>query len=427
MKRVGIGLLGYGTVGSGVGRLLRDSAEEIRLATGKDVYLRRVFARNPGVARAGLDLALVTSDFADIVNDPEIDVVVELIGGIEPARTFQLAALRAGKAVVTANKQLLSQHGAELLQTAEDAGTYLRFEASAVGAVPVVKVLRESLAGAEVSGVIGIVNGTTNYILSAMAQTGAEYEPTLRKAQDLGFAEADPTEDVGGKDAAAKMAILASIAFHSRVTLADVVYEGIESITDVDVAHGLTLSLVPKLLGVAKLIDGRANVRVYPSFIPAGHPLAGVSGAYNAVFLESSTFDKIMLFGPGAGGTPTASAVIGDIISIVNTAAGGFIRNCTCYKQLGFFPSDEVVSHFYLRLQVADEPGVLAQVAGLFGQEGVSIQSMQQTGQEKSAQLVLVLHPVREASFFRALARIVALNVVHGTPSVIRLEGDDAR
>jgi homoserine dehydrogenase len=421
-------LLGYGTVGSGVGALLRESADEIKLATGKDVYLRRVLELDPGlVLRDGHDPAIVTSDFADIVNDPEIGVVVELIGGIEPARTFQLAALKAGKAVVTANKQLLSQHGAELLQAAEDAGTYLRFEASSVGAVPVVKVLRESLAAAKVTGVMGIVNGTTNYILSAMAQTGAEYGPTLKKAQELGFAEADPTDDVGGKDAAAKMAILASIAFHSRVSLADVTYEGIESITDVDVSHGRALGLVPKLLGVAKLIDGRVNVRVYPCFIPVAHPLAGVSGAYNAVFLESETFDEIMLFGPGAGGTPTASAVIGDIISIVNTAPGGFIRNCTCYKNLGFFPSDEVVSHFYLRLQVADEPGVLAQVAGLFGDEGVSIQAMQQIGQENSAQLVLVLHPVREASFFLALERIAALSVVRGTPSVIRLEGDDAR
>ena len=291
------------------------------------------------------------------MGDPDIDIVVELIGGLEPARAFQLAALAAGKSVVTANKQLLSQHGAELLRAAEDAGVFLRFEASSVGAVPVIKVLRESLAAAEVTGVMGIVNGTTNYILSAMTDTGAEYGPTLKKAQELGFAEADPTEDVTGKDAAAKMAILSSIAFHSRVRLGDVEHEGIEGLADADVAHGKALGLVPKLLGVAKLIDGRVNVRVYPCFIPAGHPLAGVSGAYNAVFLESDSFDKIMLFGPGAGGTPTASAVIGDIISIVNTAPGGYVRNCVCYKDLAFFPKDEVVSRFYLRLHVVDQPG----------------------------------------------------------------------
>jgi homoserine dehydrogenase len=427
VEQVGIGLVGYGTVGSGVGRLLHEGADEIRLATGREVTLRRVCELDPGrqkLVPAGVE---VTTDYGEIVGDPKIDVVVELIGGIEPARTFQLEALTAGKSVVTANKQLLSQHGAELLQTAEDNGTFLRFEASSVGAVPVIKVLRESLAAAQVTGIMGIVNGTTNYILSAMAQTGAEYAPTLKKAQELGYAEADPTEDVTGKDAAAKMAILSSIAFHSRVNLHDVPHEGIAGITDTDVAHGRELGLVLKLLGVAKLIGGRINVRVYPCFIPDDHPLAGVSGAYNAVFLESDSFDKMMLFGPGAGGTPTASAVIGDIISIVNTAPGGFIRNCTCYKQLGFLPSDEVVSRFYLRMKVADQPGVLAAVAGVFGDEGVSIASMQQIGEEDSAQLVLVLHPVKEASFFGALARIEALPVVHGKPSVIRLEGSDGR
>lgn len=427
MEVVGIGLVGYGTVGSGVGRLLSEGVDEIRLATGKDVILRTVCELSPERQALVPPGVRLTTDFADLVNDPAIDVVIELIGGIEPARTIQLAALKAGKAVVTANKQLLSQHGAELLQAAEDAGTYLRFEASSVGAVPVIKVLRESLTAARVTGVMGIVNGTTNYILSAMAQTGAEYAPTLKKAQELGYAEADPTEDVSGKDAAAKMAILSSLAFHSRVSLADVEHEGIEAITDVDVARGAELGLTPKLLGVAKLIDGRVNVRVYPCFIPAEHPLAGVSGAYNAVFLESDSFDKIMLFGPGAGGTPTASAVLGDVISIVNTAPGGYIRNCTCYKQLGFYPSAEVVSRFYMRVEVADEPGVLAAIAGVFGDEGVSIQSMQQIGEEDSAQLVLVLHPVREAAFFSALARIEALPVVRSRPSVIRLEGDDGR
>lgn len=426
MDKVGIGLLGYGTVGSGVGELLVAQADEIALATGKQVELRRVLERSPERARLVPEGIPVTADFTEIVGDPQIDIVVELIGGLEPARTFQLEAIGAGKSVVTANKQLLSQHGAELLQAAEDAGVYLRFEASSVGAVPVIKVLRESLAASEVTGIMGIVNGTTNYILSAMTDTGAEYAPTLKKAQELGFAEADPAEDVTGKDAAAKMAILSSIAFHSRVNLADVVHEGIEGITNADVARGKALGLVPKLLGVSKLIEGRVNVRVYPCFIPRDHPLAGVSGAYNAVFLESDSFDKIMLFGPGAGGTPTASAVIGDIISIVNTAPGGFLQNCVCYKQLGFFPNEDVVSRFYLRLHVADQPGVLAQLAKLFGDQGVSIQSMQQTGEGETAQLVLVLHPVREASFFAALEQIKALPVVRSTPSVIRVEGDYA-
>lgn len=426
METVGIGLLGYGTVGSGVGRLLQANAEAIRLATDKDIVLRRVLERNPERAALVPEGVPVTADFAEIVDDPDIHIVIELIGGIEPARTFQLAALKAGKAVVTANKQLLSQHGAELLQTAQDNHTFLRFEASAVGAVPVVKVLRESLAAAEVTSVMGIVNGTTNYILSAMAETGAEYEPTLKRAQELGFAEADPTEDVSGKDAAAKMAILASIAFHSRVRLSDVECQGIEGITEADVAHGKDLGLAPKLLGVAKLVNGRMSVRVYPCFVPKDHPLAGVSGAYNAVFLESDSFDKLMLFGPGAGGTPTASAVIGDVISIVNTAPGGYVRNCTCYRDLGFYPSAQMVSRFYLRLHVTDEPGVLAKVTGLFGEEGVSISSMLQTGWEEEAELVLVLHPVEEGAFLRALERIAALPIVRGKPSFIRIEGDYA-
>ena len=425
MERVGVGLLGYGTVGSGVGKLLRESAEEIRLATGKGVYLRRVLEL-PGITRPGLDPAIVTHDFADIVGDPDIHVVVELIGGIEPARSFQLAALRAGKAVVTANKQLLSQHGAELLQTAEDHATYLRFEASSVGAVPVIKVLRESLAAAQVQRIFGIVNGTTNYVLSGMTETGARYDDVLKRAQELGFAEADPTEDVTGKDAAAKMAILASIGFHSRVTLADVEYEGITAISAADIAHAREFGYVIKLLGVAKLIGGAVNVRAYPAFLPKDHPLAGVSGAYNAVFLESESFDRIMLFGPGAGSVPTASAVVGDIISIVNTAPGGFVRNCTCYKDLPFLPSDDMVASFYLHMQVEDRPGVLGRIAGVFGEEGVSIRSMVQTGRADAAELVLVLHPAREAAVKQALARIGQLAEVQSAPGFIRVEGEDA-
>ncbi len=424
MERIGVGLLGYGTVGSGVGKLLRESAGEIQLATGKDVYLRRV-CEVPGFSHPDLGSALVTSSFDDIVNDPDIHIVVELIGGIHPALEFQTAALKAGKSVVTANKQLISQHGHELFDAAELTRTHLRFEASAVGAVPVIKVLRESLAAAQVQRIFGIVNGTTNYVLSAMTDTGAAYDDVVGQAQQLGFAEADPTEDVGGKDAAAKMAILASIAFHSRVTLADVSYEGITAVTATDIAHAGSFGYVIKLLGVAKLIDGRMNVRVYPAFLPKDHPLAGVKGAYNAVFLESGSFDKIMLFGPGAGSVPTASAVVGDIISIVNTAPGGFVRNCTCYKDLAFYPSERVESSFYLRLQVEDRPGVLGKITAIFGEEGVSIRSVVQTGRSDSAELVMVLHPAPEAAVIQALARVDELPDVQSSPSLIRVEGED--
>lgn len=425
MERVGIGLLGYGTVGSGVGKLLARNAEDIRLATGKEVYLRRVLEKDPGFVAPGLDPALLTTRFEDILDDPQISVVVELIGGTGPALDFQRRALRAGKHVVTANKQLLAQHGAELFEAAEQGRSHLRFEASAVGAVPIVKVLRESLVAAEVKTVFGIVNGTTNFMLSAMAATGADYAEALREAQRLGFAEADPAEDVGGKDAAAKMAILSSIAFHSRTRLSDVEYEGITNVTALDIAHGKRLGLVAKLLGVAKIVDGGMNVRVYPAFLPSSHPLAGVNGAYNAVFLESDTFGEIMLFGPGAGSLPTATAVIGDIISVVNTVPGSFSRNCMCYRELAFFPHADMVSRFYLRLRVVDKPGVLARISALFGEEEVSIQSMVQEGRGDEAELVLVFHPVREAQFFAALGRVRALSDVKGDPSVIRVEGED--
>lgn len=272
MDKVGIGLLGYGTVGSGVGKLLASHADDIAMATGKQVYLKRVLEKDASFSAPGLDPALLTTRFEDILEDPDIDIVVELIGGVDAALDFELRALRAGKSVVTANKQLLAQHGAELFEAAEAANVHLRFEASAAGAVPVVKVLRESLVAAKVKTVFGIVNGTTNYMLSAMAETGADYDEVLKEAQRLGFAEADPTEDVGGKDAAAKMAILSSIAFHSRTGLSDVAYEGITGVTAADIARGRQLGLVAKLLGVAKLIDGRMNVRVYPAFIPKAHP-----------------------------------------------------------------------------------------------------------------------------------------------------------
>jgi homoserine dehydrogenase len=424
VDKVGIGLLGYGTVGSGVGALLSKNAADIRLATGKDVYLRRVLEKDTGFSAPGLDPALLTARFEDILDDPEIAIVVELIGGVGAALDFQRRALQAGKHVVTANKQLLAQHGAELFAVAEASGTHLRFEASAVGAVPVIKVLRESLVAAEVKTIFGIVNGTTNYMLSAMADTGADYGDVLKEAQRLGFAEADPTEDVGGKDAAAKMAILSSIGFHSRTRLDDVAYEGITNVTALDIAHGKQLGLVAKLLGVAKLIDGSMNVRVYPAFIPRTHPLAGVTGAYNAVFLESDAFDRIMLFGPGAGSVPTASAVIGDIISVVNTVKGSFVQNCLCYKDLPFYPDADMVSSFYLRLRVADEPGVLARIAALFGEQGVSIASMVQEGGGDAAEIVLVLHPVREAQFFAALGKMKALPEVLSEPAYIRVEGE---
>jgi homoserine dehydrogenase len=426
VNSVGVGLLGYGTVGSGVGKLLRECAEDIRLATGKRVYLRKVLEL-PGFSHADLEPSLVVHDFRQILDDPEVAIVVELVGGVGAALEFQRAALQAGKHVVTANKQLIAQHGAELFDVAESSGAFLRFEASSAGAVPVIKVLRESLVAAQVRTIFGIVNGTTNYVLSAMTESGAQYDDVLKQAQQLGFAEADPTEDITGKDAAAKMAILSSIGFHSRTTLADVDYEGITGVTAADIAHATALGYVIKLLGVAKLIDERMNVRVYPAFLPKDHPLSGVSGPYNAVFLESENFDKIMLYGPGAGSVPTASAVIGDIISIVNTAPGAFVQNCTCYKHLGRYPDDDVISSFYVRMHVDDKPGVLAQITPILAKEAVSVRSVWQSGRGDTAELVFVLHPTREAAVKASLARISALECVQSSPAVYRVEGEEGR
>jgi homoserine dehydrogenase len=428
MKPINVGLLGIGTVGGGTWTVLTRNQQEITRRAGRPIQITVVADKNLALARnvTGGGCRL-TDDAFSVVTDPSVDIVVELIGGCGVAKELVLKAIENGKHVVTANKALLAVHGNEIFAAAQKKGVMIAFEAAVAGGIPIIKALREGLTANRIEWIAGIINGTTNFILSEMRDKGLAFDVVLKEAQRLGYAEADPTEDVGGKDAAAKMAILSSIAFHSRVTLADVEHEGIGGITDIDVAHGKALGLVPKLLGVAQLIDGRVNARVYPCFIPAGHPLAGVSGAYNAVFLESETFDKIMLFGPGAGGTPTASAVIGDVISVVNTARGGYVRNCVCYKDLGFYPNDEVVSRFYLRVQVVDESGVLATIAGMFGEQGVSIHSMQQIGEEDTAQLVLVFHPVKEAAFFRALERISALPVVRGTPSVIRMEAYDAR
>jgi homoserine dehydrogenase len=425
MKQVNIGMIGGGTVGSGVFNALQQNSELIEARTGIRLVVRKVAVTAFDEPRPyPITQALMTLNWKDVVEDPDIQIVTELVGGTGIAKVIVLAALQAGKAVVTANKALLSAHGPELFAAAKKAGTNLYYEASVAGGIPIIKTLREALVGNRFERIYGIVNGTCNYILTRMTREGAPFDAVLADAQRLGYAEADPSEDVGGKDAAAKMAILASIGFHSRTRLDDVDYEGITGVTAADIAHGQRLGLVAKLLGVAKLIDGSMNVRVYPAFIPRTHPLAGVVGAYNAVFLESDAFDKIMLFGPGAGSVPTASAVIGDIISVVNTVKGSFVQNCLCYKERPFFPGADMVSSFYLRMQVSDQPGVLAKIAALFGDHGVSIASMVQEGGGEAAELVLLLHPVREAQFFTALEKMTTLPEVLGAPAYIRVEGD---
>ena len=397
-----VGLLGHGTVGSAFATLLAERAAAIEAATGRRPEVSGVLTRS----RGSFDEILAASD-----------AVVELIGGIEPAREYALRALESGKSLVTANKQLLSQHGEELFAAARTAGAQLRYEAAVAGVVPVIRVMRESFAGAHIEKVHGIVNGTTNYILTEMARTGASYADALAQAQRLGYAEADPTEDVNGKDAAAKMAILARLAFHGSVSLDDVPFEGIEDITPDDLDYAKEFGLVLKLLGVAERLDGGASVRVFPCFLYGGHPLAAVVGPFNAVTLESEAITEVTLSGPGAGGPQTASAVLGDVVSVMSSPG----MELEPAAELRFVPEEEVESAFYLHLEVQDAPGVLARVAQILGENGVSVKSVVQKGIGESARLVMVMHQVAEGRFTRAVEEISKLDLMRAPPRSIRV------
>jgi homoserine dehydrogenase len=395
-----IGLLGHGTVGGAFAELLPKRAEQIAHVTGRRPELAGVLTRSRG-------------DFAELLEGS--DLVVELIGGLDPAREYVLRAMRAGKHVVTANKQLLAEHGEELWSAAREYGVQLRFEAAVAGVVPVIRVLQESLAAAEVDRVHGIVNGTTNYILTEMARTGASYADALADAQRLGYAEADPTDDVTGKDAAAKMAILARLAFDTPVSLAQVPYEGIEHLTSDDLEYARDLGLGLKLIGTAERVDGKLSVRVHPAFLYAGHPLASVHGPYNAVTVESSAITEITMSGPGAGGPQTASAVLGDVVSAMIPPAS--TPETTQRLEI----ADDVESAFYLHLEVADRPGVLSQVAQILGMQGASIKSVVQKGLGEKARLTMVVHPLLESRFYAARDLIARLDFVRAAPRAIRV------
>ena len=395
-----VGLLGHGTVGSAFHELLDARADAIEAATGMRPEISGVLTRSRG-------------DFDDLVE--RSDLIVELIGGTEPARDYILRAMAAGRHVVTANKQALSQHGEELYDAARAAGVQLRFEAAVGGVVPVIRVIHETLAAAHIERVHGIVNGTTNFILSEMARSGASYGDALREAQELGFAESDPTEDVSGKDAAAKMAIIARLAFGVAVHLDDVPYEGIDHLTGEDIAYAKELGLSLKLIGAAERLDNGLSVRVYPAFLYAGHPLASVNGSFNAVTIESPAITEITLSGPGAGGTQTASAVLGDVISAM-------IPPPTLPPPAVDIPLvTDVESAFYLYLEVADRPGVLAQVAEILGLQGVSVKSVVQRGLGNDARLVMVMHPVLESRFQAAVDMLAGLDFMRARPRVIRV------
>jgi len=418
---VRIGLLGFGTIGSSVYRLIQKEHDQILEGTGVDLQVARVLEIDPGKKPVDAPDGLFTTDFNAIVDDPSIDIIVEVIGGTSAAFDFLDAAMRKGKNVVTANKQLLASRGQALFTLAREEQRHLRFEASVAGAIPIIKVMRESMIAAGLKTVYGIVNGTTNYILTRMYNNEGDYAEILAKAQELGYAEADPTADVGGADAAAKMAILGSIAFHSRVRLADVAYEGIENVSLDDVRYAKDLGFAVKLIGAARLVEGRVSVRVFPALVPMDHPLAAINGSNNAVFLQGDEIGEIMLMGPGAGGVPTATAVVSDIVSIANTKDVGFLQSCSCYRELGFYPADEMESAFFIKLNVEDVSGVLARIASVFGEHGVSIASMIQKGRGAEAELVLITHPTKEKNFFAAIREANALSCCRSEPMTLRV------
>jgi homoserine dehydrogenase len=426
MRTVRVGLIGLGTVGSGVVEILDAHRDDFRRRAGVDIELTRFADRSSERAAAlGIPAERFTTEAADVVADPDVDVVIELIGGTGAAKDVVLGALHAGKSVVTANKALMASSGQEVMEAAAAAGVDIAFEASVGGGIPIIGPLKHSLVSNEVDSVMGIVNGTTNYILTRMAEDGLDYATALAEAQQLGYAEADPTADVDGLDAAAKIAILASIAFNSRVTVGQVPTEGIRAITAEDVAYAEEMGYAIKLLAIANRTETGVDIRVHPTMIPEGHQLAKVAGVFNAIYVVGDSVGPVMFYGAGAGSLPAASAVVGDVIETARHIQSGCLNlvGCTCNESLPVRDIAELCARYYLRLHVADRPGVLASVAGILGEHGVSIASViQKRAWEDSAEIVYVTHSAAESDFRAALTRIEALDVVIEVASVIRVE-----
>jgi len=430
VKPIKVAMLGCGTVGTQVARLLTDQAEDFAARIGARVELTGIAVRRPNKHRE-VPAELLTTD-ADSLVESDVDVIIEVVGGIEPVRSLLLKALRAGKSVVTANKALLAEHGPELYAAADDSGADIYFEAAVAGAIPLLRPLRESLAGDRINRVMGIVNGTTNFILSAMSATGAGYAETLEEASRLGYAEADPTADVDGFDAASKAAILASLAFHTRVTAGDVHREGISAVTSADIAAARGLGRTVKLLAICERVadaDGVESVavRVHPAMIPNSHPLASVGGAFNAVFVEADAAGQLMFYGQGAGGAPTASAVLGDLVAVArNLVAGGRGPRESAYAELPVRPMGQASTRYHISLDVADRPGVLSQVAAVFAEHDVSIAVVRQEGRPVDASLVVVTHAASDAALRGTVDKIAGLPVVREVVSVMRVEGEES-
>jgi homoserine dehydrogenase len=424
---VRVGVLGCGNVGAALIRALDRNADLITQRSGVRISVARVAVHNMAKEReVVLADGVLTNNADSVVNDPNVDVVVEVIGGVEPARSLILTALKGGKPVITANKELLANFGEELFEAAETAGVDLLFEASVAGGIPLMRPLRESLAGERIERVMGIVNGTTNYVLTRMTEEGSSNAAAVAEAQELGYAERDPTADVEGFDAAAKAAIIATIAFGARVVSGDVYREGITNISTDDIAAARELGYVVKLLAVIEEQDGAVSARVHPAMVPNDHPLASVRGSYNAVFIEGETVGQLMLLGRGAGGSPTASAVLGDLIDAAkNLHAGARGATIGTLVRKRIIPIDETASQFYVSLDVVDQPGVLAKIAGVFGTHDVSIQSMQQKGQGEGARLIFVTHLAREAALTATIHEVRELDVVGRVGSILRVVGGE--
>ena len=426
MKEVKIAILGLGTVGSGVYTILTKNWEKIAKEVGARISIKRILEKNPKRAEeVGAPLELITQDPSMIWGDDEIEIVAEVIGGVEPARTFILEALKSGKSVVTANKELLALHGEEIFKEAARQGVDFFFEASVGGGIPIIKPLKETLAGNMIRKVLGIVNGTTNYILTRMAEEGYTFGEALREAQEKGFAEADPSADIEGRDAASKIAILASIAFNSRVSSKDVYTEGIQRISPQDIDYADELGFVIKLLAVAREENGEVDVRVHPALVPKGHPLAGVKGVNNAIFVEGDAVGEVMFYGPGAGGLAAGSSVVGDIMDAArNILKGSRGRvGCTCFEDKPLKKMELLKTRYYLLLEVLDRPGVLAAIAKEFGEAGVSLASViQKESKGDTAEVVFMTHQTEEGKIRRAREGIEKLPVVKEIRNVLRIE-----
>ena len=424
LKTISIGMLGAGVVGSQVARLLQSDRQELSDRSGALLTLKRVGVRS-NAPREGIDASMITRNLHSIVTDPEINIVIEVMGGIEPARTLILEAIKNKKSVITANKALLATHGHELFNAADAAKVDLYYEAAVAGAIPIIRSMRESLAGDQITRVMGIVNGTTNYILTKMHEEGREFADVLTEAQTLGYAEADPTADIEGFDAAAKAALLASLAFHSTVTIDEVYCEGISKISIEDIKAAKAMNAVIKLLAIAEItIKDEISVRVHPVMLPSSHPLASVRDAFNAIYVESEAAGELMFYGRGAGGAPTASAILGDLVAVTRHRAYSTVGyGESDYADLDIAPMSEVKSQFFVRLHVADISGVLASIAQTFASEGISIQTVRQTGIGKDAELIVVTHSATEAALTSCLSKLESMEIVTKVESAIRVEG----